>query len=161
MRERPPVMIAEAGGRELPVASDGTVLPGVDVGEANLPKVGVGDLPAQGTLEGDALEIALVLGAAPGALAEMIDEATFGEPEGVQVTLRGEVPLYFGGSEQAREKWAAVAAVLANPKIDTLTYVDVRVADRPAVGGAAPPADAAATNTTTEVGAPTTAVTPP
>ncbi len=29
--------------------------------------------------------------------------------------------------------------MLADPQLDTLTYVDVRVAERPAVGGAAPP----------------------
>jgi cell division protein FtsQ len=153
VRERPPVLIATAGGQELPVASDGTVLPGVDVGEENLPKVPVEDLPAQGRLEGDALAIALVLGATPEPLRPLIDAVTFAEPEGVQVTLRGGVPVYFGGSEAARDKWAAVAAVLASPKIDTLTYLDVRVADRPSLGGAALPATATATDTTTEVGA--------
>ena len=156
--ERPPVMLATAGGQELPVASDGTVLPGVDVGEEKLPKVAVEELPAQGRLEGDALAIALVLGAAPEPLRPLIDEVTFAEPEGVQVTLGGDVPVYFGGSEAAREKWNAVAAILANPRIDTLTYVDVRVADRPAVGGAA---EAATTDTTTQVGASTTPTTVP
>jgi hypothetical protein len=29
-----------------------------------------------------------------------------------------------------------VAAILADPKLTSLTYVDVRVPDRPAVGGA-------------------------
>ena len=43
-------------------------------------------------------------------------------------------------------KWDAAAAILADPQIDTLTYVDVRVAERPSIGGAAP----AVTESTTE-----------
>ena len=35
------------------------------------------------------------------------------------------------------EKWAAAAAVLADPKLDSLTSLDVRVPERPAAGGAA------------------------
>jgi cell division septal protein FtsQ len=147
VRERPPVLLATAGGRALPVAGDGTVLPGVDPGEMKLPTLAVGDLPAEGKLEGDALQIALVLGGAPEPLRELIEDVSFGGAEGVQVTLRGDLPVYFGGGEAAKEKWAAAAAILANPKITTLTYLDVRVADRPAVGGAAPAVDE---TTTTE-----------
>ncbi len=73
------------------------------------------------------------------------------------MTLRGEIPLYFGGSAGAGEKWAAATAVLADPEIDTLTYLDVRVPERPAVGGAAP----AVTESTTDTTAPETATTTP
>jgi hypothetical protein len=55
------------------------------------------------------------------------------------VTLRGGIPVYFGTSAEASEKWAAAAAVLADPKLDSLTYLDVRVPRRPAAGGAAQP----------------------
>ncbi len=65
VHERPPVLIAAAGGRTLPVAGDGTVLAGVDASGEDLPEIGVAELPAQGKLTGDALEIALVMGAAP------------------------------------------------------------------------------------------------
>lgn len=154
--ERPPVLIARAGEQALPVAGDGTVLAGVDVGEEKLPAIGVDQLPADGELSGDALTIALVLGAAPEPLRELVDEVSMGEPEGVQIRLRGDIPVYFGGSDGAGEKWAAAAAVLADPEIDTLTYVDVRVPERPAVGGAAP----AVTESTTETTEPETAAPP-
>ena len=53
--------------------------------------------------------------------------------------MRGGIPIRFGTSELAARKWAAAAAVLADPKTETLTYVDVRVPERPALGGAATP----------------------
>ena len=62
------------------------------------------------------------------------------------------MPVYFGGGDDATDKWAATAAVLADPSVDTLTYLDVRVADRPALGGAAP----VVTESTTETTAPET-----
>jgi cell division septal protein FtsQ len=160
VEERPPVLLATAGDQTLPVAGDGSVLPGVDVKGEPLPAIEVDELPAQGRLTGDALEIAAVMGAAPEPLRELVEEVSIGGEEGVQVTLRGDVPLYFGGSDDAAAKWSAAAAVLADPKIDTLTYVDLRVAERPAVGGAAPPVTESTTETTepetasTEVPAP-------
>jgi cell division protein FtsQ len=155
--ERPPVLVARSGEQEVPVAGDGTVLTGVELGQAKLPAIGVEDLPAKGKLTGDALAVALVAGAAPAPLRELIEEVAIGPPEGVQVTLRGDIPLYFGGSERADEKWAAAAAVLADPKIKALTYVDVRVPARPAIGGAAP----AVSDDTTDATEPETAVTAP
>ena len=152
VRERPPVLVATAGVRALPVAGDGTVLAGVDASGEQIPEVGVGELPAQGKLKGDALEVALVMGAAPKPLLELVDDVTFGGTEGVTVTLRGDVPVHFGGAEDAADKWAAAAAVLADPSVDTLSYLDVRVAERPAVGGAAP----AVTESTTDSTAPET-----
>ncbi len=55
----------------------------------------------------------------------------------MEVTLRGGIPVRFGNGSRATEKWAAAAAVLADPKLDSLTYLDVRVPERPAAGGAA------------------------
>jgi cell division protein FtsQ len=156
VHERPPVLIAAAGGRALPVAGDGTVLAGVDASGEDLPEIAVAELPAEGKLTGEALEIALVIGAAPKPLLELVEDVTVGVTEGVTVTLRGDVPVYFGGGEDATDKWAAAAAVLADPSVDTLTYLDVRVADRPALGGAAP----AVTESTTETAAPETALAP-
>ena len=39
---------------------------------------------------------------------------------------------------RAGDKWAAAARILADPAISALDYIDLRVADRPAVGGAVP-----------------------
>ena len=154
--ERPPVLIATSGGQELPVAGDGTVLGGVEVDDLKLPTIGVAELPAQGKLTGDALAIATVVGAAPEPLRELIEDISMDGVEGVEVALRGSIPVYFGTADDAAAKWAAAAAVLADPKIKTLTYVDVRVAGRPAVGGAAP----AVTDSTTETTVPETGAAP-
>ncbi len=155
--ERPPVLIATAGEQTTPVAGDGTILAGVAVGDMNLPSVAVDKLPAEGAVTGDALALAGVMGAAPAELRELVREVSIGGQEGLQVTLRGGIPVYFGASDGAEQKWAAAAAVLADPKIDTLTYLDVRVPERPAVGGAAPPVTASTTETTEPE---TTTVTP-
>jgi len=148
VKERPPVLLATAGGESLPIAGDGTVLPGVDVSDLKIPSIGVDELPAQGRLSGDALQIARVMGPAPKPLLELVETISIGGEEGVQVTLRGDVPVWFGGSDGAAAKWDATAAILADPQIDSLTYVDVRVADRPSIGGAAPAVTESTTDTT-------------
>jgi len=144
--ERPAAMIASDGNGQVPVAADGTILTGLDLGKAAsaLPVLPVTNLKETGRLGGDPLHKALVLGAAPAPLRPLIDGIGVDPSTGITVTLRGGFKLEFGSSEKAAEKWAAAAAVLADPKLDSLTYVDVRIPDRPAVGGA-PPLDPAAT----------------
>jgi cell division protein FtsQ len=83
------------------------------------------------------LEQALIAGAAPEALRGLIETIDHSDDTGVSVELRGGIPVRFGSGERAAEKWAAAAAVLADPKLDALTYLDVRVPERPAAGGAA------------------------
>lgn len=148
--ERPPVLLATQGdvnsdpSAMLPVTGDGSVLPGVDLGDEKLPVIHVDKLPASGPLTGEGLEMALVAGAAPEALQPLIRQVAWEGTDGVQVVLRGGIPLRFGGSERAADKWAAAAAILADPEITSLTYIDLRVPDRPAVGGAAAPPEAPA-----------------
>ena len=137
--ERPPVLLLRSRDRTTPVAGDGTILTGVDSGDLKLPEVGTSELPAAGKVTGDTLALATVAGAAPAPLRPLITDLSTGAEEGLTVTLEGEIPVYFGDSGRAEERWAATAAVLADAKIDKLTYVDVRVPERPAIGGAAPP----------------------
>ena len=145
--ERPPVLMAKAKDQSVPVGPDGVLLQGLELGEAAeaLPVLEVDALPEGGKLAGDALEKAIVLGAAPAALRPLIEGAAIEGERGVEVTMRGGIPIRFGTAEDAKAKWAAAAAVLADPKTETLTYVDVRVPERPALGGAEtpPPADPA------------------
>jgi cell division protein FtsQ len=141
--ERPPRLIASAGGEQVPIAADGTVLAGVAAPEDGLPVLEVEQVPASGSLTGEPLEQALVLGAAPAPLRPLIEDVKLGDDYGVEVTLRGEIPVRFGTGDRVAEKWSAAAAVLADPKLTTATYVDVRVPERPAVGGAATSAPAA------------------
>ena len=139
--ERPPVLIVEGGGETVPVAGDGTLLRGLELGkEANaLPALEVKQIPGSGGLEGADLEQALVLGATPAPLRPLIEGVSFERKRGVELTMKGGIPILFGPSSQAAQKWGAAATVLADPKLETLTYVDVRVPERPAVGGAAAP----------------------
>jgi cell division protein FtsQ len=135
--ERPPTLLVRGGGREVAAAADGTLLPGVPVAEDELPVLEVDEVPASGMLGGEPLEQALIVGAAPEPLRPLIEKIDYDDDYGVEVTLRGEIPVRFGDGAAAAEKWAAAAAVLADPKLDAVTYVDVRVPERPAAGGAA------------------------
>ena len=49
--------------------------------------------------------------------------------------LRSGIELRFGDASQAGAKWKAAAAVLADPSITTLDYVNLFVPGRPSVGG--------------------------
>ena len=136
--ERPPAMLVEADGRQVPAAADGTLLTGVQVGdEERLPVLAIGHIPGGVALDGHPLQQALIVGAAPEPLRPMIEQVRTDDDYGVEVTLRGGIPVRFGSGSRAAEKWAAAAAVLADPKLDALTYLDVRVPERPAAGGAA------------------------
>ncbi len=137
IRERAPVLVAEIGGDQIPVAGDGTLLPAVDIAEGSLPKVTVDGAAAGGRISGGPLEIARVVGAAPQPLRELVTGVAWKGEQGVQVKLEGGIPLIFGGAVAAREKWDAASAVLADKTIEILSYIDLRVPERPAVGGAA------------------------
>ena len=135
---RPPVLTVSDGGPAVPVSGDGTILRGVAVSEAGLPAIQVESLPVKGGLEGEPLALARAAGAAPGPLRPLIEELAVEPGEGIEVTLEGGLPVKLGDPDALEEKWAAVAAVLANPQVKTLTHLDVRVPERPSIGGAAP-----------------------
>ncbi len=94
------------------------------------------DLPAAGRLAGEPLAQATIAGAAPAPLVPLIERISADAADGVEVVMKGEIPIRFGAPAAAARKWAAAAAVLADPRLQSLTYVDVRVPERPAVGGA-------------------------
>jgi cell division protein FtsQ len=134
----PPVLLARAGGTSVLVGGDGTLLHGVEIPEdGGFPAIELGEMPPR-RLAGEPLEQALVAGAAPDPLRPLIDGLDYTEEHGVEVTLEGGIPVRFGTSARAEQKWEAAAAVLADERLETLTYLDVRVPERPAVGGAAP-----------------------
>lgn len=135
--ERPPTVIAQADGREVPIADDGTVLAGLTATkELDLPVLRVQQLPASGRLEGEALDQALVVGATPEELRPLIESIDYAKDYGVVISMEGAIPIRFGPGARGAAKWAAAAAVLADPKLQSLSYVDVRVPERPAAGGA-------------------------
>jgi cell division protein FtsQ len=137
--ERAPVAIVGAG-EGVPVAGDGTILSGIATGELKLPTIEARSVPASGTLEGTGLAQAEILGATPDPLRPAIRGIGVDGAHGVEVELAADVELRFGDSRDAEAKWAAATAILADPKLEAVAYIDLRLPGRPAVGGAPPPA---------------------
>ena len=140
--ERKPVALVDREGKDLPVAGDGTVLPGAATAGLDLPALEAQAERSATRLVDDALEQARVLGAAPGPMRPLVEQTTE-DDQGVGVVLTDGITLLFGDASQADAKWAAAAGVLADGELGGLSYIDLRAPDRPAVGGAAPAAGAA------------------
>jgi cell division septal protein FtsQ len=117
------------------VTANGLVLPWLPLPEdAELPELPPVEAPKSGRLAGPMLEQARVLGAAPAELRPYLARSYYGE-SGVDVELTTGIELRFGDSSQAAKKWKAAAAVLADPSIETLDYVNVRAPARPTIAG--------------------------
>ena len=80
------------------------------------------------------LEQARVLGAAPEALRPYLASSYYGE-SGVDVETTAGIELRFGDATQAKRKWKAAAAILADPEIEALDYVNVLAPARPTYAG--------------------------
>jgi len=102
--------------------------------EPELPRLPLSEPPKGGRLGGPMLEQARVLGAAPDALRPYLAGSYYGE-SGVDVETTTGIELRFGEASQAALKWKAAAAVLADPEIEALDYVDLHAPTRPAYGG--------------------------
>lgn len=102
--------------------------------EVRLPQLPLSEVPPGGRLAGPARQQARILGAAPAALRPYLLSSSYGEG-GVDVELRSGIELRFGDASQLSRKWRAAAAVLADPSITTLDYVDLAAPRRPAVSG--------------------------
>lgn len=124
-----------AGTDAVAVGADGQILAWIPLSEdALLPRLPLSSVPKGGRLAGPVLEQARVLGAAPAALRPYIESSYYGE-SGVDVELRSGIELRFGDASQVKAKWKAAAAVLADPSITALDYVNVIAPRRPAWGG--------------------------
>jgi len=102
--------------------------------EPNLPQLPLSEAPKGGHLAGPMLQQARVLGAAPPALRPYLAGSYYGE-SGVDVETSSGIELRFGDTSQARRKWRAAAAVLADPEVEALDYVDLHAPSQPAFGG--------------------------
>jgi len=130
-----PVAVIGSGAAAVAVAGDGTILAWLPAPEeGNLPKLPLDTPPKGPRLQGTALEQARVLGATPPALLPYVEGSYYGE-SGVDVNLTSGVELRFGDSTQASRKWRAAAAVLANPSVTALDYVDLHAPSHPSTGG--------------------------
>ncbi|CAB4863299.1 MAG: hypothetical protein F2799_01515 [Actinobacteria bacterium] len=114
------------------VAGDGTVLP--DVPTAGLPSI-------EGRVVGGVVrdrfvkQALMVLDQAGRSFRTRIDSLASDPKFGLYAVMTRGPKIYFGDSSDARAKWAAIAQVLSDIATRGATYVDVRVAHRPAVGG--------------------------
>ncbi len=132
--ERTPAALIGSGSNAVAVAGDGTILRGVSTEHMRLPQLPLSTPPKGPRLQGTVLAQAEVLGAAPKALLREVDDS-FNSQSGVGVTLSGGVQLVFGDASLAVQKWRAATAVLSDPALGALDYVDLSVPGRPAVGG--------------------------
>ncbi len=124
-----------SGSDAIAVGPGGQVLAWLPLSEdLRLPTLPLSSPPKGGQLAGPVLRQARVLGAAPATLRPYIEGSYYGE-SGVDVELRSGIELRFGDASQAAAKWKAAAAVLADPSITALDYVDLHAPRRPAVGG--------------------------
>jgi cell division septal protein FtsQ len=130
-----PTSVIGSGEGAVGVSPDGTLL--VWQGspqDESLPELPLSEPPKGGRLAGPVLEQARVLGAAPAPIRPCIASSSYGE-SGVDVKLDSGIELRFGNATRAAEKWRAAVAVLANPSITMLDYVDLHSPGRPTVGG--------------------------
>lgn len=130
---REPVAYAQLGDEAVPVAADGTVLPGVHAPD-HLPTVAAEQ--QGGILTGPAADQVRVIGATPAPLLGLIESASTTDESGIAIQLEGGVEVRFGTPAAAERKWAAAAAVLADDTLAALAYINVSAPARPAVGGA-------------------------
>jgi cell division septal protein FtsQ len=124
-----------SGSTAVAIDADGQVLAWLSPPEgAQLPQLPLSEPPKGGQLAGPALQQVRVLAATPADLRPYVASSSYGE-SGVDVELTSGIELRFGDASQARQKWKAAAAVLADPKLTALDYVDLQAPGRPSVGG--------------------------
>jgi cell division protein FtsQ len=148
--EQLPVAVLSVGGVRTAVAADGVVLgPTLPTlpdllasGRVPLPAIALAagssalaDLRSVGGhIENTTARAELsVLGAAPRVLLGWVSKVFIGS-EGLTVTMRNGVSIYFGDATRPHAKWLSAARVLADPSSAGATYVDVRAPERPAAG---------------------------
>jgi hypothetical protein len=130
-----PVAVIGSGSSAVAVAGDGTVLAWLPAPkEGSLPKLPLESPPKGPRVQGTVLEQAKVLAATPAALRPYVEASHYGE-SGVDVKLTSGIELRFGNAGQAPRKWRAATAVLADPSVTALDYIDLHAPGRPATGG--------------------------
>ena len=130
-----PVATIGSGEEAVAVAASGAVVPWWPLSEEpELPQLPPTEVPKGGQFAGPMLQQVRILGAAPEALRPYLASSRYGE-SGVDVETTAGIELRFGDASQAEQKWKAAAAVLADPEITALDYVDLHAPARPAYGG--------------------------
>ncbi len=129
------VAMLGSGSSTAAVAGNGTIIAWLPTPEeGSLPELPLESPPEGGHLEGTALQQVRVLAAAPPVLRPDLARSFYGE-SGVDVELTTGVELRFGDASGASRKWRAAAAVLADPEVTSLDYVDLHAPAHPAIYG--------------------------
>jgi cell division protein FtsQ len=124
-----------AAGRRIPVTSDGTLLRDV-AASPSLATIGLRAPPGGRRLTGPtALAAVAALAAAPDALREHVASAATTRAHGLTLQIANGPVLWLGDDARLAAKWAAAAAVLADPAAAGATSIDISDPERPAVGG--------------------------
>ena len=142
--EQVPVAMVSAGGTEMAVSADGTLLRDSSVTGA-LPTIAVGVAPGGTHVSGAAMAEVRLVAAAPYRLLAKVSQVSSDATHGLTAQLRNGPKLYFGDAGQLGAKWASAAAVLASASSAGADYIDVSVASRPAAGTGADTAQSPAT----------------
>jgi cell division protein FtsQ len=130
-----PVAMLVAGGREVAVAPDGTLLDGAKL-SGSLPAIRTAALPGNGRLpDGATRERVFVAAAAPPRLLAHVESLSTEHGRGTVAQLTDGPVIIFGRSTDLAHKWLAAAAVLAQHSSQGATFIDVRMPDRPVAGG--------------------------
>jgi Cell division protein FtsQ len=123
------------GSDAVGVAANGAVVRWLPLPEdPPLPQLPLDEPPKGGRVKGTALEQVQVLAAVPNALRPYLARSSFGE-SGVEVELTTGIEIRFGDASQATRKWKAAAAVLADPEVTAVDYVNVVAPSRPVYEG--------------------------
>jgi hypothetical protein len=123
------------GDEAVGVAGNGAVVRWLPLPEdPPLPRLPLNEVPKGGHLRGPALEQVRVLAAVPDPLRPYVESSYYGE-SGVDVNLTTGIELHFGDASQAARKWKAAVAILADPEITAVDYVDLHVPARPSYQG--------------------------
>jgi cell division septal protein FtsQ len=138
---RPVAQIGE-GDRVIVVGSDGRLLGSASTKSSGkskkqpdqLPVLPLKERPKGDRVKGHVLEQVHVIAAAPKALRRYIATTNYGK-SGVDVEFTSGIEIRFGDDRGAERKWKAAAAMLADPSVTMLSYVDVHAPTRPTIGG--------------------------
>lgn len=123
------------GEEAIGVAADGTLVRWLPLPEEPpLPRLPLEAPPKGGRVKGPVLEQVRVLAAVPDPLRPYVESSYYGE-SGVDVKLTTGIELRFGSASQAARKWEDAAAVLADPSVTALDYVDLHAPGHPDYGG--------------------------
>jgi cell division protein FtsQ len=122
-------------GKRIAVTSDGTILRDATA-PAALPEIPLRSAQAGARLtERAAVAAVAALGAAPSPLRGRVEAVRTTVAGGLELQLAHGPLLVFGGAERLDAKWAAAAAVLADPQAAGASAIDVSAPERPAVAG--------------------------